>query len=119
MDTALKIIGWIASPVFGVIIGALVAKIQSYKKKANDKEERSDAEHKALMASCRYMLKKHLEDDYHYHVEKLGWCSIAEKAYIDEVYRTYHDGLHGNGQGTLYHNSIMDLPEKPPIDKKD
>lgn len=118
MDTALKIVGWIAPTIFGLLIGALIGRIKSAKQKMTDKEKRTEAEHSALMASCRYMLKKHLEDDYRYHVEELGWCSIHDKAYIDEVYRTYHDGLGGNGQGTMYRNAIMILPENPP-EKKD
>lgn len=43
-------------------------------------------------------------------VEK-GWASPAEKREVEEIYRIYHDGLKGNGQGEKYYKEIMALPE--------
>ena len=39
------------------------------------------------------------------------WASPSEKREVEEVYRVYHDELHGNGQGERYYNEIMTLPE--------
>lgn len=51
-----------------------------------------------------------------YHWKKIlvdrGWKTEAEMREIEEVYRIYHDGLGGNGQGEQYYNIIRDLPEK-------
>lgn len=39
------------------------------------------------------------------------WASPAEKHEVEEIYRIYHDELHGNGQGERYYKEIMALPE--------
>ena len=40
-----------------------------------------------------------------------GWKTAAEMREIEEIYKVYHDGLGGNGQGEHYYNEIKDLPE--------
>jgi archaellum component FlaC len=54
-----------------------------------------------------YHWKKILVDDR-------KWASELEKKEVKEIYSVYHDGLHGNGQGEVYYNEIMALPEDPP-----
>ena len=54
-----------------------------------------------------YSWKKILVDDR-------GWASEAEKKEVKEIYEVYHDGLQGNGQGKIYFEQIMSLPENPP-----
>ena len=54
-----------------------------------------------------YSWKKILVDDR-------GWASEAEKKEVKEIYEVYHDGLEGNGQGKVYFEQIMNLPENPP-----
>lgn len=54
-----------------------------------------------------YNWKKILVDDR-------GWASEAEKKEVKEIYEVYHDGLDGNGQGEVYFNQIMALPESAP-----
>lgn len=53
-----------------------------------------------------------------YHWKKIltdrGWASPVEKKEVEEIYKVYHDGLGGNGQGEVYYNIIMALPEKEP-----
>lgn len=39
------------------------------------------------------------------------WASPAEKHEVGEIYRIYHDELHGNGQGERYYKEIIALPE--------
>ena len=59
--------------------------------------------------------KMELFDTLH-HWEQLllqrGWATAAEKHEVEEIYKIYHDGLGGNGQGERYYRQIMDLPEK-------
>ena len=47
-------------------------------------------------------------------VDERKWASAAEKKEVKEIYQVYHDGLHGNGQGEVYFNQIMALPEVDP-----
>ena len=54
-----------------------------------------------------YHWKKILVDDR-------KWASELEKKEVKEIYEVYHDGLQGNGQGEVYYNEIMALPEDPP-----
>lgn len=55
-----------------------------------------------------YHWKKILVDDR-------KWASVAEKKEVKEIYEVYHDGLKGNGQGKIYFEQIMTLPEEPPV----
>ena len=47
-------------------------------------------------------------------VDERQWASAAEKREVQEIYSVYHDGLKGNGQGKVYFEQIMQLPEIPP-----
>ena len=47
-------------------------------------------------------------------VDRRGWASKAEKHEVKEIYEVYHEGLKGNGQGKIYFEQIMALPENPP-----
>jgi len=42
-----------------------------------------------------------------YHWKKIlterGWATVAEKHEVEEIYKIYHDGLGGNGQGEHYY----------------
>ena len=59
--------------------------------------------------------KMELFDTLHHWKQLLtqrGWATAAEKHEVEEIYKIYHDGLGGNGQGEHYYRQIMDLPEK-------
>lgn len=47
-------------------------------------------------------------------VDERKWASAAEKKEVKEIFEVYHDGLKGNGQGEVYFNQIMALPETDP-----
>lgn len=47
-------------------------------------------------------------------VDERQWASAAEKREVNDIYGVYHDGLNGNGQGKVYFEQIMALPENPP-----
>ena len=53
-----------------------------------------------------------------YHWKKMlcdrGWATEAEKREVEEIYKIYHDGLGGNGQGERYYDQIMALDEREP-----
>lgn len=55
-----------------------------------------------------YNWKKILVDDR-------KWASAAEKKEVKDIYEVYHEGLKGNGQGKVYFEQIMNLPEEPPV----
>ena len=55
-----------------------------------------------------YHWKKILVDDR-------GWASAIEKKEVKDIYEVYHDGLDGNGQGKVYFEQIINLPEHPPV----
>ena len=46
-------------------------------------------------------------------VDERKWASAAEKREVNDIYSVYHDGLNGNGQGKVYFEQIMALPEEP------
>lgn len=46
-------------------------------------------------------------------VDERGWASAAEKKEVKDIYEVYHEGLKGNGQGKVYFEQIMNLPENP------
>ena len=115
VDSVLKIVGWIAAPIFSFIIGWLISRLRESKNSAKIKEASLKMEYDALKETCKYMLKKSLKDDYDYYVEKQGWCSVEDKAEVEKAYRIYSDPstLNGNGTGTRYYHAIIDLPEHP------
>ena len=41
-----------------------------------------------------------------------GWKTAAEMREIEEIYKVYHDGLGGNGQGEKYYQEIQNLEER-------
>lgn len=47
-------------------------------------------------------------------VDERKWASAAEKKEVKDIYEVYHEGLKGNGQGKVYFEQIMNLPETPP-----
>ena len=46
-------------------------------------------------------------------VDDRGWASEAEKKEVKEIYEIYHDKLEGNGEGKIYFEKIVALPEEP------
>ena len=48
-------------------------------------------------------------------VDERKWASAAEKKEVTDIYEVYHEGLKGNGQGKVYYEQIMNLPEEPQV----
>ena len=47
-------------------------------------------------------------------VDERKWASKDEKREVQSIYDVYHEGLKGNGQGKIYYEQIIALPETPP-----
>lgn len=47
-------------------------------------------------------------------VDERKMATKDEKREVQSIYDVYHDGLNGNGQGKVYYDQIMGLPETPP-----
>ena len=88
-------------------IGAKVDRLTDDIKHINGRLEIIGKGTKMELFDTLYNWKKILVDDR-------GWASEAEKKEVKEIYEVYHDGLHGNGQGKVYFEQIMNLPETPP-----
>lgn len=115
----LQIAGWIIAPVLSFIVGRLSSKYLKAKEETQKVHDSREEEIIAMKETCKYVLKKSLQDDYNYYVETVGWCSVDDKAEVERAYNIYHSpAIDGNGQGTRYYNAIMDLPEHPPKDEE-
>jgi uncharacterized membrane protein YgaE (UPF0421/DUF939 family) len=117
----------ILTTVIGGIVGFLVSWFMgTVKKKAADKvqenkeeKETKEAEHRALMEACKEMLRGTLKEDLEFY-KKQGYCSVEDKADIENVYKLYHSyPMNGNGRGTRYYEGIMSLPDEPHIKIED
>jgi hypothetical protein len=117
----------ILTTVIGGIVGFLVSWFMgTVKKKAEDKvqenkeeKETKEAEHRALMEACKEMLRGTLKEDLEFY-KKQGYCSVEDKADIENVYKLYHSyPMNGNGRGTRYYEGIMSLPDEPHIKIED
>ena len=88
-------------------ISAKVDNLQADVNHINGRLETIGKGTKMELFDTLYNWKKILVDDR-------GWASEAEKKEVKEIYEVYHDGLQGNGQGKIYFEQIMNLPENPP-----
>ena len=83
-----------------------VDKLQTHVDKIDENLDTISKGTKMELFDTLYHWKKILVDDR-------GWASEAEKHEVKEIYEVYHDELSGNGQGEVYYNEIVKLPEKP------
>lgn len=49
-------------------------------------------------------------------VDERKMATKDEKREVQSIYNVYHEGLKGNGQGKIYYEQIMALPETPSAD---
>jgi phosphate/sulfate permease len=111
----LTIAGWIVAPILSFVIGRLSSKYVKAKEENQKSKDSREQEIAAMKETCKYVLKKSLQDDYNYYVEEIGWCSVEDKTEVEKAYEIYHSpAIDGNGQGTRYYKAIMALPEHPP-----
>ena len=118
LDVVLKVLG-LFTPVFTFLIGWIASKYKDEKRKKEEADKTASDEYDTMKETCKLTLKRSLKDDYEFYVHKQGWCSIEDKADVENEYVLYHDKLGGNGRGTLYRDAIKALPnEKPSNDNE-
>lgn len=102
----LQAAGWVAAPVMTAVIGALAGSLRESRARVRRHDEARDAEHAALMAGMRELMRDQLQKMHKRYVVDGAPMPYDEKERADEVYRVYH-GLGGNGTGTHIHDELM------------
>lgn len=96
----------ILAPIATAVIGALVGALRESRRRAKDHDARRDAEHAALMAGMRELMRVQLYDMHKRYVVNGEPMPYDEKERADSVYAVYH-ALGGNGTGTHVHEELM------------
>lgn len=102
----LVVAGWLAGPVVAAVIGWLTASLRAARKRSAEHDHRRDAEHAALMAGMRELMRSQLYELHRSYVVEGRPMPYDEKERADSVYRVYH-ALGGNGTGTHVHEELM------------
>ena len=103
----LSVIGWVISPVLAAAVGALSGALKTFKRRERELDARRDAEHAALMAGVRELLKAQPYDMHRKYVVDGSPMPYSEKERADGVYRAYH-AIGGNGTGTHVYEELVD-----------
>lgn len=98
--------GWLAGPVVTAVIGWLGASLRVARKRNAEHDARRDAEHAALMAGMRELMRRELYDMHKRYVVDGEPMSYDEKEREESVYCVYH-ALGGNGVGTHIHDELI------------
>lgn len=102
----LQAAGWVAAPVMTAVIGALAGSLRESRARERRHDEARDAEHAALMAGMRELMRDQLQKMHRHYVVEGAPMPYDEKERADSVYRVYH-ALGGNGTGTHIHDELM------------
>lgn len=102
----LTVAGWLAGPVATALIAWLGASLRAARKRSAEHDHRRDAEHAALMAGMRELMRSQLYEMHKRYVVDAVPMPYDEKERADSVYRVYH-ALGGNGTGTHVHEELM------------
>lgn len=89
--------------------GWLGGKIKGAAKEREQRSEREARERDDTRAIVRLLLYYRLKDMFTNYVINNAEISSADKHEVEEIYRYYHDGLGGNGEGTRMYREIMEL----------
>lgn len=100
------VLGWAAAPAVTAVISWLAASLRSARRKSGEQEARRDAEHSALVAGMRELMRRELYDMHARYVVRGDPMPYDEKERSDSVYAVYHS-LGGNGTGTHIHEELM------------
>lgn len=100
------ILGWVAGPVTAAVIAWLGASLRASRAREREHDARRDAEHAALMAGMREVMRRELYDMHRTYVVDGRPMPYDEKERADSVYAVYHS-LGGNGTGTHIHEELM------------
>lgn len=102
----LTVAGWLAAPAAAGIIAWLGASLRSARARERAHDARRDAEHAALMAGMREVMRRELYDMHTRYVVEGRPMPYDEKERADSVYAVYHS-LGGNGTGTHVYDELM------------
>ena len=102
----LTVCGWLAGPVATALIAWLGASLRAARKRSAEHDARRDAEHAALIAGMRELMRRELYDMHGRYVVRGEPMPYEEKERADSVYAVYHS-LGGNGTGTHIHEELM------------
>lgn len=102
----LTVAGWLAGPVIAAVISWLAASLRAARKRSTEHDARRDAEHAALMAGMREMMRRELYDMHRRYVVDGEPMPYDEKEREESVYDVYH-ALGGNGTGTHVHQELQ------------
>lgn len=102
----MTILGWVAGPLATALIAWLGASLRASRARERSHDERKDAEHAALMAGMRELMRVQLYDMHKRYVVNGEPMPYDEKERADSVYAVYH-ALGGNGTGTHVHEELM------------
>lgn len=98
--------GWLAGPAATALIAWLGASLRAARRRSAEHDARRDAEHAALMAGMRELMRSQLYEMHKRYVVDAVPMPYDEKERADSVYRVYH-ALGGNGTGTHVHEELM------------
>ena len=96
----------ILAPVATAAIGALAGSLREARRRGRERDERMDAEHRALMSGMRELMRDQLYKMHKRYVVDGEPMPYEEKERADSVYLVYH-ALGGNGTGTHVHDELM------------
>ena len=101
-----EIAALLIGPVATAVISWLAASLRAARKRSAEHDARRDAEHAALMAGMRELMRSQLYDLHRSYVVGGAPMPYDEKERADSIYRVYH-ALGGNGTGTHIHDELM------------
>lgn len=91
------------------VAGWVAGKVKGAAKERERRIEREAKERDDAREIQRLLLYYRLKDMFKSFVLNGDDISSADKHEVEEIYRYYHDGLGGNGEGTRMYREIMDL----------
>jgi len=96
----------VIATALGAALGAVGSLAVHLYRREKKHDEKRDAEHAALMAGMRELMRSQLYDMHTRYVVHGDPMPYDEKERAESVYRTYHS-LGGNGTGTHVYNELM------------
>ena len=99
-------VGWVMGGIKGAAKERVQAKAESDRAREVARQEAADD--REITRQClKTLLYCRLADMHRRYVVDGVPCTPADKQEAEEVYRLYHEHLHGNGAGTTLYQEIM------------
>lgn len=118
VSNIITLVGWIITPVLGMIIGWIRTTYINYKKKIEEQSTKNEEEKEILWSTVRVVLRESIKNEYlrrrptneNAGYEDVGWCPLERKAELKEEYELYVK-MKGNHTVPLMYEYLMNLPE--------